>query len=135
LYRIYQDTTVTVSEVIELIKEGLVESRNVVLPRIYHTNYHRSEVLTPPVTGLECLDGAGREKGTLWAKWAPFWNGAKVDRWDILVNNDGKVYPSNGNETTITIPGYKPGTEVVFFVRPIMDGAVGDWGHFGRCTI
>jgi hypothetical protein len=107
-----------------------------VLPRIYYTNYHKSnDILPGPITTLECVDGDHREKGTLWASWKPAWNGAMVDRWDVLINNDGKVYGTTSNATSISIPGYTPGTEIVFFVRPVVSDQVGDWGEFGKCTV
>jgi hypothetical protein len=136
LYRIYQDTTITIPEVIDLIKKGLVKSRTEILPRIFHTNYHQSnDLLAPFVKTPECLDGSKRQNGTLWVSWSPFWSGASVDRWDILVNNDGKIYPTVGNETNVSLPGYKPGSEVVFFIRPIHKGKPGDWGEYGKCIV
>lgn len=136
LYRIYQDTTANVDEVVGLIKDALVESRNRVLPPLYQDHDLTKNVMLELVKEVTCIDDPSREKGTLMGSWESSWAGSKVSRWDVLVNNDAAIYTTKSNETSITIPGFKIGTDIIWFVRAVgMDGMVGEWGAAGSCKV
>ena len=132
LYRIYQDTEVDIPEIIKLVDEALEESRTQYLPKIYTKNYYETDIKLPWVKNITCIDSASKPAGIVWAKWEPVWNGAIVDHWEVLVNNDGKIYPTIGNQTSAQIEGYDG--IVIFFVRSVYNNTFGAWGNSGRCA-
>lgn len=137
LYRIYQDTKVHIQEVSSLIEEALSESRTKVLPALYEEKFN--PILFPPPRKLTCVaDSIRSEPGTLAGAWLPLWTGAmdQVRKWEVLVNNNGLSYKTKGAECSIKIPGFTPGTDLVWFVRPIgKDGTIGDWSEVGKCKV
>lgn len=137
LYRIYQDTKVHLEEVSSLIEGALVESRTKVMPALYESKFN--PLLMSPVRKLECVaDSIRTDPGTLVGAWPPLWTGAmdQVGKWEVLLNNNGLSYKTKGAECSIKIPGFTPGTEVVWFVRPIgRDGTLGDWSDVGKCKV
>ncbi|KAJ3382912.1 Protein O-linked-mannose beta-1,4-N-acetylglucosaminyltransferase 2 [Lobulomyces angularis] len=134
LYRIYQDTTVIYSELAALIEDALKESRAILKPiRDGSWNWGMTELLPSIISDIECLDSEERPAGELWAEWSPPWNGAKVDKYSIHVNNNGREYTSAGN--VMAIAGFQPGEEVVFFVRPLVGKFVGEFGRVGKCIV
>ena len=136
LYRIYQDTIVDIDEVKDVIDSALAESRNRVLAPLY-TNVNLNVPLLPaPVYNLECINQTGRDPGTLWGSWPEPWTGIKVSTYDVLINNNGGIYHTKSNKTTIQIPGFEPGKEIVWFVRlRLHDGEIGPWGSPGHCAV
>ncbi|KAI8902033.1 hypothetical protein BC833DRAFT_617013 [Globomyces pollinis-pini] len=138
LYRIYQDTIVDINELSALIDDALHESRTVVLKRLRSTdNMFKADITPSPVKTITCLhdEGNGRPSGTLWAEWEPAWTGYQVDKWNVLVNNDGREYKTNSNHTSIAIHGYNAGETLRFFVRPVINGTLGPWSDMGTCTV
>ena len=131
LYRIYQDTIVNTEEIITLVQEALNESREIVLPKVYKKNYYETDIRLPGIRNITCIDSPERPAGTVWAKWEPVWNGAVVESWEVLVNNDGKIYPTIDNKTSIQLEGYEG--MVLFFVRPVRNNRFGPWGEAGKC--
>jgi protein O-mannose beta-1,4-N-acetylglucosaminyltransferase len=89
LYRIYQDTRVNLDEVVMLISEALSESRTRILTRIADgsSNYYSTQLLPPLVDGIGCLQGVGRNPGSLWIEWEAPWTGAVVDKYSIQIEN------------------------------------------------
>ena len=132
LYRIYQDTEVNITEIKELIKGALNESRKNVLPKIYKTNTFETDIRLPGIKNIKCIQSSDKPEGVIWAKWEQLWTGAKVDSWEVLVNNDGKIYPTLGNQTSIQLDGYDG--DVVFFVRAVRGTDFGPWGVSAKCS-
>ena len=124
-------------EVGELIVEALVESRTKVLPALYKEMFN--PVRFGPVRNIECIESKRKTvPGTLAAAWPPPWTGSmpQIRQWEVLLNNNGITYKTKGPECSVRVPGFKPGTEIVLFVRPIgKDGSIGDWGDAGKCTV
>jgi hypothetical protein len=136
LYRIYQDTIVDIGEIKDLIDSALQESRQRVLAPLYTDTYLNVPLLPSPVQNLECINDTKREPGTLWGSWPEPWTGIRISTWDVLVNNNGAIYPTKTNETSIQIPGFESGKEIVWFVRPrLLNGEVGSWGSPGHCKV
>lgn len=130
-------------EVIGIIREALVDSRMRVLPKLYSNNPHYEDnLIYPKLNGPRCSPNTdqdvqnGRTPGNLWAEWDSAWTGALVDHWEIIINNDASMYKTKTAETSMELPGFPPGTEVVFFVRPVAsDGVPGVWSHVGKCKV
>ncbi|EGF76611.1 hypothetical protein BATDEDRAFT_92595 [Batrachochytrium dendrobatidis JAM81] len=134
LYRIYQDTEVTTSEVIEIINDALVESRKT-LVRVRETNFHKVDVLPALVKNIRCLEHANRPPNTLWMAWDPPWNGVKIEKWNVHTMNDGSNYITMGSEPTISIPNLKTNTTIRVFIRPVIGTWKGDWSSRGECVV
>jgi protein O-mannose beta-1,4-N-acetylglucosaminyltransferase len=133
LYRIYQDTTVTIHEIISLIDDALEESRMIVLPRVYNTNLFLGNIDVGTVLQIDCVKDPSNLKGTLYARWEDLWN-KEVDFWEVLINNDGKIYKTT-REPSFILGGFADGDLIVFFVRAVSDGKRADWGTAGQCIV
>ncbi|KAL2911767.1 Protein O-linked-mannose beta-1,4-N-acetylglucosaminyltransferase 2 [Polyrhizophydium stewartii] len=134
LYRIYQDTRVTTSEVVELITEALVESRQI-LKRVRTTDPDKADVHSIAPTNIRCLEHGNRPPGSLWLAWDPIWTGGQAERWNVHVANDGREYITLGSAPTIAIPRFEPNTTVRFFVRSIAGNVKGDWSTRHECVV
>ncbi|KND03274.1 uncharacterized protein SPPG_02325 [Spizellomyces punctatus DAOM BR117] len=138
LYRIYQDTRVNITEVISLIESGLQESRGL-LSTVRVTNWEETELLPPPVKGIECLDGPTRDPGELWVKWALPWTGAAVDQWNVLISvpddeQRGSEHWVPGDKPALSVKGFKAGQRLRVFIRPVVGSFTGEWSK-GRCIV
>jgi protein O-mannose beta-1,4-N-acetylglucosaminyltransferase len=137
LYRIYQDTNITIKEVIDVIQDGLVESRKV-LKDLRTINLYVSELSPPTVKHIRCLNYENRPPGTLWAAWDEPWTGFKVDQWNILLDEDGREFATDTNATSVSIGGFQKNETVRFFVRALYGGKPhkkGEWGTRGECVV
>ncbi len=136
LYRIYQDTTIFIPEVIELISQALEESRIRILAPLYQDDYHIS-VLHPALTNLTCIEDPSKPYNQLWFSWNPPWNGAVAARYDVVTNNDHTIRYAKSNATSLKVTkSWDDNTLVIWFVRPVFeDGQVGVWSNVGKCPV
>ncbi|KAJ3333387.1 Protein O-linked-mannose beta-1,4-N-acetylglucosaminyltransferase 2 [Blyttiomyces sp. JEL0837] len=134
LYRIYQDTKVEITEVSNLIESALIESRKL-LEALKYRNVHAA-ILLPPIVHIEniaCLAGDSREPGTLWVGWTEPWNGVKVDYWVVRILNDDRYFSTEG--PMVSISGYKPGEDVYFAIKGVVQGGEQEFGPSTFCTV
>ncbi|KAI8926950.1 hypothetical protein BC831DRAFT_454451 [Entophlyctis helioformis] len=135
LYRIYQDTTVTPSEIISTIDDALLESRNL-MASFRSRNWEYVPVKAAQVRKIKCLDVDNRPVGTLWASWEAPWNGAQIEKWNVVIENTGHEYLTLTSKPSIAVPNFAANTTVQFFVRPVLAGNVrGDWSRRGECVV
>ncbi|KAJ3083428.1 Protein O-linked-mannose beta-1,4-N-acetylglucosaminyltransferase 2 [Quaeritorhiza haematococci] len=135
LYRIYQDTIANTTEIISVLQDALLESRKHLRTYILPRNHFETDLLPSPVTEIVCLDGPLRKPGELWAEWNRPWNKARVDKWNIFVQGTGKEYVAEGGVNVMAIGGFEPGSEVVFWVRPVVGKFKGEFGAMGKCVV
>ncbi|KAJ3316060.1 Protein O-linked-mannose beta-1,4-N-acetylglucosaminyltransferase 2 [Boothiomyces sp. JEL0838] len=135
VYRAWEDTVVTVSEITKLVEEALLESRKRVLFNLYNKNYWAATIRPSKVREIECVEHAEKEAGTLWAKWKDPWGGVLVEKWSVLIGNDGKEYTTVSNTSSISIPGFTPGQTVRFYVRAISNKSFSPWSDGANCRV
>lgn len=135
LYRIYQDTFVTSSEIIALIQESLIESRETLKELRTGDASEYVNILPPSVQDLQCINGTERSAGTLRARWSMPWTGVKIETWSVLIQNTGKQFVTLGNSTSFTLDGFRPTEKIYFFVRPKANGVWHEWGRRGECIV
>lgn len=133
LYKIYQDTDVTLSEVIEIIREGL-DASSKHLQSLVGINENSVPLMEPLIGTITCMSDPGRTPGSLWASWKFPWTGIQVLKWEIFVITTGHTYMSNTNATSIAIPGFNAGQSVSFKVRSIGEESHGVW-KMGHCVV
>ena len=137
LYRIYQDTEVTTSEVIAIVRDGLSESRSF-LAKIHSINvYQPTEIIPTKVKEFECVRDGGWNPGDFSVRWKSPWNGAVIIKWVLFIDNTQHLYDADSSVPAMTVPGlFNPGTLVRFFVRPYFgDGVEGSWSVRGECNV
>ena len=129
LYRIYQDTIITIPEILNLVKEALVESR-MKLKDIRTREWGDVALLPHEPKNVACIDHEAQEhKGQLWVTWDRPWTGVKVDKWNIVVQNTGKEFDSEFNSTSAVIPGFLVGETARIYVRAYSLNVWSSWGH------
>ncbi|KAI9351612.1 hypothetical protein DFJ73DRAFT_659286 [Zopfochytrium polystomum] len=144
LYRIYQDTSVAVGEVLALVRDGLRASRRGVLRRVRRGG-GGGGVYAPRI-GVEvfvCLEGAERAAGTLWVGWErAAWTGVEVGSWVVKVARPGAGGAGTGewmffetDEPAITVAGFEPGDAVPFAVAGVVDGVRSGFGMPAVCVV
>ncbi|KAI9361654.1 hypothetical protein DFJ73DRAFT_30299 [Zopfochytrium polystomum] len=133
LYRIYQDTHVSIPEVKAILADALEESRRLLF-RLRHVSPEEAVVLPPLiiVDDIVCLGGETREPGTLWIRWNGPWSGMKVDMWVVKIEN-GSIYSTH--DPIVEIGGFDPGAEVYFSLKSIVKGHEQEYGPVTYCTV
>lgn len=133
LYRIYQDTIVDLTEVSNLIVEGLVESKKNVLANLDSVDWHRSKILPLPVSDMFCMDYMSNRPGELWVAWYPPWNNAKVVGYDVHVLNSDQVYSTV--DPRLGVSGFETGEKVRIRIRARTANSVGEYGRLVFCMV
>jgi hypothetical protein len=63
------------------------------------------------------------------------WTGVEIETWSVMIMGTGKEFVTLGNATSVSVPGFKPGEKVLFFVRPKSAGKWYEWGRRGECIV
>eukprot|EP00842_Homolaphlyctis_polyrhiza_P006089 jgi/Hompol1/6481/HPOL_005013-RA len=136
LYRIYQDTRVTLSELLQVIDDGLSESRSLLKQLRSNVWFDQASVAATAPRKIQCLDHETRPPGALWISWEGPWNGAQVDQWLVQIQTNGTEFITRGAEPSMALPHFKPGETVSFFVTSVTNGERNDaWSARHECVV
>jgi len=106
LFRIYQDTTVHLEEILKLTEEAINEAEEKVKAPVFR------DIKVPKIDGLKCV---GSSSSTIHIAWNSPWNGARVHRYTIWVHQKFTEYESETEE--FFFQDGEPGHDYHFWVR------------------
>jgi protein O-mannose beta-1,4-N-acetylglucosaminyltransferase len=119
LYRIYQDTLVNVDEIITLLHQALEDSKQQLNASRFknpeHATFPPSLI---PMEDLHCVTSHDKPPGTLWLSWKEPWNGVKVDKWAIRIEESGQEYITT--KRTLAVEGFRPNQQIFFTIRGVV---------------
>lgn len=133
LYRIYQDTYVDLPQVTALIKDGIDEAQRKIIPHLKTDSWLRSGLLPAIIEEVRCVESPSRQPGELWITWRHPWNGAKVDEYVVLVENNLVYYVMDTNE--FREKGFQKGEVIKIFIKSKVGHFEGEFGPANECTV
>lgn len=107
LFRIYQDTTVDIDELLELTDEAIAEGKS----REHHKDL-RKFLRAPKIDGLECAQATSDSIGIVWS---PPWTGAVVGNYSVWVHQLYQEFFTD--KTKMEFKNLRPASEYHFWVR------------------
>ncbi len=123
LYRIYQDTRVTIPEILDLLSKAIHE------PVEMNDDI---EVPLPIPTQIQCVT-KNKRPDELWVRWGPLFNGAKPTQWEVHLETTKIAFATTGMD--LRHDGYTPGTRVALYIRALRNDTIGPFSPRIECIV